>query len=223
MADSPEQFGELVKIALEQGGGLRTNFTKTIHRSSYPAIDPTRPEISQEGRTVLITGGGTGIGLSIAKSFTKAGAKTVIIVGRTESVLDEAKKEIGQEAQNAGKVTQIIAQVLDVTDQSAVAALWSGLKNKDVGVDVLVLNAAKFSPWKSLFEVGSDEVWSMFEANVRGPLMMAEAFSKQGGDKHKVSGSERCYSAKTRSCRLRPNLSTCIVPRQRRHCSHPHV
>lgn len=75
--------------------------------------------------------------------------------------------------------------MLDVTDKSAVAALWSGLKNKDVGVDVLVLNAAKFSPWKSLFDVGSDEVWSMFEANVRGPLMMAEAFSKQGGDKHK--------------------------------------
>lgn len=189
MADSLEQIEDALNVAREQGGGLRTNFTKTIHRSSYPAIDPIRPELSQEGRTVLITGGGTGIGLSIAKSFTKAGAKTVIIVGRTESVLAEAKKEIEQEAQRAGKATKIIAQGVDVTDKPAVAALWSGLKDKEIGVDVLVLNAAKFALMKPLFELGSDEVWSMFEANVRGPLMMAEAFSKQGGDKQKVSGS----------------------------------
>ncbi|ROV88556.1 hypothetical protein VMCG_10373 [Cytospora schulzeri] len=57
MAGSPEQFEGTIRIAREQGGGLRTNFTKTIHHSSYPAIDPTRPESSQEGRIVLSVGG----------------------------------------------------------------------------------------------------------------------------------------------------------------------
>lgn len=176
----------LLRVSIDQGHGLHTNFTKTIHRSSYAAIDPTRPELSQEGRTILITGGGTGIGFGIASSFVKAGAATVIIAGRREQVLIDAKKQLDQEAQKAGKTTEVIAQVLDVTDKAAIAALWSALKHKGIEVDVLVLNAAKFSPLQPIFKVGSDEVWSMFEANVHGPLMMAEAFAKQGSDKPKV-------------------------------------
>lgn len=198
----------LLRVTLEQGAGLRTNFTKTVHRSSYPAIDPTRPELSQEDRTVLITGGGTGIGFAIASSFVKAGAGTIIIAGRREQILTDAKKQLDQEAQKAGKTTRVLAQVLDVTDKDAVTALWSGLKQKDIVVDVLVLNAAKFSPLQPIFEVGSDEVWSMFEANVRGPLILAEAFAKQGGDKPKVNDSQRltllhCHGPADRMADLR--------------------
>lgn len=183
MADSEDSL----QISLEQGAGVRTNFTKTIHDTSYQAIDPTRPELSQEGRNVLITGGGTGVGLAIAKGFVQARAKTIIIAGRREDVLADAKKDIEQEAQKAGKATQVIAQKLDVTDKPGVAAFWSGLKDKGIEVHVLVLNSAKFSPAGSLFDIGSDVVWDMFEANVHGPLIMAEAFSKQGGDSPKVS------------------------------------
>ncbi|KAI3390493.1 hypothetical protein diail_9505 [Diaporthe ilicicola] len=180
-----DQFEALLKKTLEQGAGLKTNFTKTIHRTSYPSIDPSRPELSQAGRTVLITGGGTGIGLSIGKSFAQAGAKRVIIVGRRANVLANAAKAIEEVARQAEKATEVIHQTLDVTDKAGIAALWAGLKDKAIDVDVLVLNAAKFSQLKPLFELGSDEVWSMFEANVHGPLMMSEAFVRQGGDSRK--------------------------------------
>lgn len=189
MAVPSLDWNHIFRLAREQGAGTQTNFTKTTHRSSYPAIDPTRPELSQKGRTVLITGGGTGIGFGIASSFIQAGAGTVIIAGRREQVLIDAKKQLDQEAQRAGKEPRVIAQVLDVTDKAAVAALWLDLKDKGIEVDVLVLNAAKFSPLQTIFELGSDEVWSMFEANVHGPLMLAEAFAKQGGDKPKVRRS----------------------------------
>lgn len=181
-----DQMEFLVKKTLEQGAGLRTDFTKTVHRTSYPSIDPARPELSQAGRTVLITGGGTGIGLSIGKSFALAGAKRVIIVGRRANVLADAAKEIESVAKQAGKETEVIHQTLDVTDKAGNAALWSGLKDKGILVDVLVLNAAKFSPLQPLLDIGSDEIWSMFEANVHGPLMLSEAFAKQGGDDQKV-------------------------------------
>lgn len=180
-----DQVEILLKKTLEQGAGLKTNFTKTVHRTSYPSIDPSRPELSQAGRTVLITGGGTGIGLSIAKSFAQAGAKRVIIVGRRANVLADAAKAIEEVAKQAGKETEVVHQTLDVTDKGGNAALWSGLKDKGIIVDVLVLNAAKFSPLQPLFDLGSDEVWSMFEANVHGPLMLSEAFVKQGGDDHR--------------------------------------
>lgn len=181
-----DQVQLLLKKSLEQGAGLVTNFTKKVHRTSYPSIDPARPELSQAGRTVLITGGGTGIGLSIGKSFAQAGAKRVIIVGRRANVLANAAKEIEEVVKEAGKDTEVIHQTLDVTDKAGIAELWSGLKEKGIIVDVLVLNAAKFSLMHPLFELGSDQIWSMFEANVHGPLMLSEAFVKQGGDGQKV-------------------------------------
>ncbi|KKY31591.1 putative short chain dehydrogenase [Diaporthe ampelina] len=181
-----DQVEVLIKKTLEQGAGLKTNFTKTVHRTSYPSIDPARPELSQAGRTVLITGGGTGIGLAIGKAFGQAGAKRVIAVGRRASVLADGAKAIEEAAKQAGKDVEVIHQTLDVTDKAGVAALWSGLKDKGIIVDVLVLNAAKFSPMQPLVDLGSDEVWSMFEANVHGPLMLSEAFVKQGGDSPKA-------------------------------------
>ena len=52
-------------------------------------------EISLEGKTALITGGGTGIGFAIAEEMADAGA-SVIIVGRREEKLKEAAEKIGE-------------------------------------------------------------------------------------------------------------------------------
>jgi hypothetical protein len=35
---------------------------KRTHSSEYPAVNPTRPELSAKGKNVLITGGSSGIG-----------------------------------------------------------------------------------------------------------------------------------------------------------------
>jgi len=48
-------------------------------------------------KVVLITGGGSGIGLGMARCFVRAGAK-VILVGRREDVLAEAAKNLGEQA-----------------------------------------------------------------------------------------------------------------------------
>ena len=49
-------------------------------------------EISLEGKTALITGGGTGIGFAIAEEMADAGA-SVIIVGRREEKLRSGRKD----------------------------------------------------------------------------------------------------------------------------------
>jgi hypothetical protein len=57
------------------------------HNDIYPAIDPTRPELSAKGKSVVITGGGSGIGPQIARPFAIAGAKDIGIIGRRKNSL----------------------------------------------------------------------------------------------------------------------------------------
>lgn len=49
-----DQVAALINATREQGGGVETNMTKTVHRALYPAIDPIRPKLSQKGRTILM-------------------------------------------------------------------------------------------------------------------------------------------------------------------------
>ncbi|KAH8812709.1 hypothetical protein F5884DRAFT_315445 [Xylogone sp. PMI_703] len=164
---------------------IGTNFTKLVHRQSYPAISPSRPELNQAGRVVLITGGGTNIGLAIARAFVEAAADTVIIIGRRADVLATAASSLEQEAKDAHTKTKIIARACDVTNLAEVEAFWKDLASQNITVDVLVSNAAKFTQDKPILELGADEVWSQFEVNTKAPLYFAEKFNAQPGEKQR--------------------------------------
>lgn len=165
----------------------RTDVTNTIHREPYPAILPTRAELSQAGKAVLVTGGGTGVGFAIARAFVHASAATVIIIGRRANVLETARVRLEQEVETTGSDAKIIAQTCDVVNFLEVDAFWEGLKKRGVTVDVYVANAAKFTEVKPLLELGSQEVWSQVEANVKSPLYFTEKFHAQAREKQTVS------------------------------------
>ncbi|MGR3493575.1 MAG: SDR family NAD(P)-dependent oxidoreductase, partial [Shimia sp.] len=76
-------------------------------------------------RTALVTGGGTGIGLAIARGLRAAGAR-VIITGRRVAVLEEAAK--GHD---------LIPQVMDVTDEQSVADAFAPYP----AIDICIANA----------------------------------------------------------------------------------
>lgn len=82
---------------------------------------------SLAGETALITGGGSGLGLGMAKCFVKAGAE-VVIVGRREDVLKDAVHELGDAARYV---------VHDVTDLGSAGELV----RKAGEVSVLLNNA----------------------------------------------------------------------------------
>lgn len=159
--------------------GTTTDFTSTIHRAPYPAISPTKPALSQAGKTVLITGGGVGIGKAIAHNFVLASAATIVIIGRRVNKLQETAAELEAAGKQAGKTVKIIAKGCDVTVDEQVKRVWDELEKERVYVDVLVLNSAKDTPPQTFFELGIAEVWAQFEGNVKGPLHMAECFYKQ--------------------------------------------
>ncbi|MEY9872864.1 3-oxoacyl-[acyl-carrier protein] reductase [Streptacidiphilus sp. MAP12-33] len=79
-------------------------------------------------RTVVVTGGGTGIGLAVARRFTEAG-DAVTIVGRRREVLERAAESLG---------ATVRPLVCDLADADAVEAL---LKELPSSIDVLVNNA----------------------------------------------------------------------------------
>jgi hypothetical protein len=164
-----------------------TNVTKNIHRKAYPAISPSRPELSQAGKVVLIPGGGTSVGLSIARGFVQASADTVIIIGRRADVLATAASQLEVEAKSAGTNTKIVHRTVDIVNLAQVDAFWKELAAQNITVDVWVANAAKFTQPKPLLELGAEEVWSQVEVNAKSPLYFAERFYAQPGEKQKVT------------------------------------
>ncbi len=68
---------------------LFPSLTKEWHAKTYPAIDPTRQELSAKGKVVVITGGGGSIGGVTATAYAKAGVEKLAIIGRRKSPLNE--------------------------------------------------------------------------------------------------------------------------------------
>ena len=163
----------------------KTNFTDTIHKQVYPAIDPTNPKLSQAGKTILITGGGDNLGLAIAQAFVTAAAKAVIITGRRVDVLESAQAQLEQVAKRQGSPTSIIARAVDITDDAQVKTFWDDMRNSEVTVDVMVSNAAKPPQPKPILE-DIDDIWSQVETNARAPLYMAKHLYNQESETKKV-------------------------------------
>jgi NADP-dependent 3-hydroxy acid dehydrogenase YdfG len=86
-----------------------------------------------DGKSVLITGGGSGIGLATARALLGAGAR-VAIAGR-----DEAK--LSQAAQGLEGGDRLLVQPADVTDKAQVADLVRRVTDRFGRIDILVNNA----------------------------------------------------------------------------------
>jgi len=86
-------------------------------------------------KTALITGGGAGIGLAIAKAFSEKGIRT-ILTGRNEERLKKAVKEVKDSTYIVG----------DVSNEKDVARLVQEIKGLKSGLDILVNNAGVGNP-----------------------------------------------------------------------------
>ncbi|MEC8794721.1 MAG: SDR family NAD(P)-dependent oxidoreductase, partial [Pseudomonadota bacterium] len=113
------------------------------------------------GKTVLVTGGGRGIGASIAEGFVRAGAKVYICSRRAETCAETAKalSEFG---------TCIALPVAgDISTAEGRAAVVTAMTEREERLDILINNAGALwaAPLAEYPEKGWDKV---FDLNVKG-------------------------------------------------------
>jgi gluconate 5-dehydrogenase len=119
------------------------------------AFDP-HAVFSLRGETALITGGGTGIGLGIARCFVAAGAR-VVLVGRRESELSSACADLGA-------LACFVAQDITVTD-AAPLLIERATELTGGPITILVNNAGQHLK-KSAVDTTTDEFQSILLTHV---------------------------------------------------------
>ena len=119
-----------------------------------------------EGKTVLVTGGTSGIGLATALAFANEGAR-LVITGRDQSTLDQAKAQLSSDS------IAIRNDAGQIADADALAEI---LKQRGVMLDAVFINAgmAKFAALEAVDERLWDDI---FNTNVKGPYFLIKALT----------------------------------------------
>lgn len=123
------------------------------------------------GKSIIVTGAGTGIGKAIAKGLAQAGAD-VILIGRRLAPLKEMEKEVLYQ----GVRTLVLPGDISNTDFRA-EAVSQTLKTFGK-IDVLINNAAVL--FKGPIEETTEEVWDQtIDINLKGNFFLALAVGKE--------------------------------------------
>jgi len=116
-----------------------------------------------EGKTALITGGTSGIGLATAKAFVNEGAYT-FITGRREAELAAAVKEIGR------NVTGVPGDVANLDDLDR---LFAQIKREKGKLDIVFANAG-VARYAALGAITGEFFDSIFDTNVKGVVFTVQ-------------------------------------------------
>ena len=137
-----------------------------------------------QDKVALITGSGTGIGMTIAKKFVENGA-SVIILGRRKEPLEDTSKMLNQiinEKQTNGFVK--IFSGVDVSDENAITKMFDTLQNENINVDVVVNNAGVSGPVTCFTHAPLDDFRSTIDIHLTGTFwtsVQALKVMKEGG------------------------------------------
>lgn len=120
-----------------------------------------------KGKTALITGSGSGIGLALAEGLAGAGAK-IILNGRNAAKLAGAEQKLKQKGYNVCKL------VFDVTDSETVKKAITEYEKNTGPIDILINNAG--INIRGPFEDFNEEDWKkVLDININGAMIVSQA------------------------------------------------
>ncbi len=143
-----------------------------------------------EGKTVLVTGVGKGLGQECAASALRDGAN-VVLAARTESTL----AAIADDLDPSGR--RVTAHVTDITDPASCSSLVESAQERFGSVDALIQVAAYENVWGGLYDLSFESWRKAFETNVIGALTVirpvATAMKAGGGGSVVLIGSQSMF------------------------------
>ena len=116
--------------------------------------------MSMQGKTAVITGGGTGIGLGVAQAFSAAGCR-VVIAGRRAEKLQQAA-----DAWPGG--TPLLCHPVDVADRSSVGKLFDFARQQLGTIDILVNSAGTNIKTRTMAAMTPEQWDDVLAINVTG-------------------------------------------------------
>jgi NAD(P)-dependent dehydrogenase (short-subunit alcohol dehydrogenase family) len=131
---------------------------------SYPGI---------AGKVVVITGGGNGIGLSMAEAFAGHGARLMLI-----DINEQAMVKARQALEQTHVDIEVAICLASVTDDVAVEAAFAQCETRFGRVDIL-LNNAGISTNKASLDLTPDEWRRSVDINLNGVFVCAQAAARR--------------------------------------------
>ena len=129
------------------------------------------PSLSLEGKTAIVTGGGTGIGRSIALTFAAAGAN-VVVCSRTLANLEKVAEEVKALGRRS------LAVRTDVTQKTDVDNMVQRVMDEFGAIDILVNDAGVWLEGEVLDF--SEEAWDRtMDINIKGCYLCCQAVGKK--------------------------------------------
>ena len=120
-----------------------------------------------DGKVVVITGAGSGVGQATAWKLAQEGA-SLAIVGRTEKNLQETAAKLD--------TAKTLLFPCDVSKENEVAALAKAVKERFGRVDVLVNSAGTNIPRRALSELSVEDFKQVIDINLTGAFLCIRAF-----------------------------------------------
>src|ERR1043166_2987438 len=131
---------------------------------------PTNSRFDLENRTVIVTGGGKGIGKVYAQEFAKAGARVV-----AADIDEPAARGVGEALAADG--LKGLGLGVDIANEASVEAMARATLDRFGSIDVLINNASLMSvlPRRSWLEIPVDEWDRVMAVNLRGMFLSCRA------------------------------------------------
>ena len=135
-------------------------------------------KLSLDGKTTIITGGGTGLGLAMVRALARAGSD-LVIASRRQGPLDDAAHEVHQLGRRA------LAIATDVSESSQVDRMVATALDHFGKVDVLINNAGRTSEnvQSPIWEISDEEWRAGLEVNLSGAFFCARAVARHMVDR----------------------------------------
>lgn len=127
------------------------------------------PRLDLDGKTAVIIGATSGIGLELAKGLADAGAN-VVPTGRREALVNEVAEEIRR------RNRRTLAMPCDVTDTASLQKLRDAAITEFGSVEILINCAGKTKRTPSL-QVDQREWNDILETNLTGTLLACQTFA----------------------------------------------